>query len=500
MWTFVFAGDLLIYLQAAELPENKKVKFAFINPSPNEDLPEWESKRGIAAWPPLGILYLATVLREQGIEISVLDQPAKGYTIEETVNWVEREDPEILGFSTFASSGRTAGLLSNQIKKRNPNIVIVFGNYYATFSADRVLRRYPSVDIIVRGEGEGTVVDLVQCLKKKGNLKDVLGINFRNGDATFSTPDRPLIADLDSIPFPDRSLIDVDYHSMVAGAQLATKKFTSIISSRGCTYRCRFCTCQKFSLRSWRPRSAENVMGELRYLASEGFKQFIFVDDNFTINQRRVIELCKDITKEKLDMEWLCEGRVDNCSSEMLKELSKAGCKVVYFGIESGTQRILDYYDKGISPEQSRRAVEKARMAGIDVIVGSFVLGAPDETREEIRSTLEFAKQLPIDLPQFNLLTAYPGMDIWDELKMKGLLNEEDHWEDGIVVSEVCPSVTSAEEIKQMTHRAFREFFLRPSYLLGQARMSIGSPFRRELIISNLGRMNSIVDRVSKIQ
>jgi len=498
--TFVFESDPLIYLQAAEIAENEKVKFALINPSPNEDLPEWESKRAIAAWPPLGILYLATVLRERGIEISVLDQPAKGFTFEETVNWVEREDPDILGFSTFASSGRTAGLLSNEMKKRNPNIVIVFGNYYATFSADRVLRKYPSVDIIVRGEGESTVVDLAECLRKKDSLKDVLGITFRNEDKIVSTPDRPLITDLDSIPFPDRSLIDVEYHSMVAGAQLATRRFTSIISSRGCTFRCRFCTCQKFSLRSWRPRSVENVLGELRYLASEGFRQFIFVDDNFTLNQKRVIELCKSIRKEKLDMEWLCEGRVDNCPPEMLKQLSKAGCKVVYFGIESGTQRILDYYDKGTSPEQSRRAVEKARMAGIDVIVGSFILGAPDETREEIQNTLEFAKQLPIDLPQFNVLTAYPGMDIWDELKTKGLLNEEDHWEEGILVSDFCPSAIPAQEIKQMIHETFHDFVLRPSYLLSQVRMSLKSPFRRRLVTGNLSRINYIIDNINKIQ
>jgi anaerobic magnesium-protoporphyrin IX monomethyl ester cyclase len=480
--------------------ENERVKFSFVNPSPNENLPEWESRRGIAAWPPLGILYLATTLRERGVEVSVLDQPAKGLTLEETVNWVERENPEILGLSTFASSIRTAGLLSERIKKRNPNVVTVLGGYSATFSADRILKKYPSVDIVVRGEGEDTVVDLVKCLRKKDSLKDVLGVTFRDGGAVASTPDRPLIADLDSVSFPDRSLIDVEYHSIVAGAQLATKKFTSVVSSRGCTYGCRFCTCQKFALRSWRSRSAENVLDELRYLAAEGFQQFIFVDDNFTLNQKRVIELCKGIRQEKLDIEWLCEGRVDNCSPEMLKELSKAGCKVVYFGIESATQRILDYYDKRISPEQSRRAVEIARTSGIDVIVGSFILGALDETREEVRNTLEFAKQLPIDLPQFNLLTAYPGMDIWDELKVKGLLNEEDHWEEGVVVSEACPSVVPAQEVKKMIHQASRDFFLRPSYILRQAGTSLGSSFRRGLLTNNLGRIRSIMDSMSKIQ
>jgi len=476
------------------------VKFSFINPSPNVDLPEWESRRGIAAWPPLGILYLATVLRERGVETSVLDQPANGLTKEETVRWIEKEDPDILGFSTFASSGLTAASTSELVKRKNPNIIIVFGNHHATFSAERLLRKYPSVDIAVRGEGEDTVVDLENCLRNGGNLKDVFGITFRDGDEVVSTPDRPLIEDLDSIPFPDRSLLDMEYHSVVAGARLATRKFTSIVSSRGCTYSCRFCTCQKFALRSWRPRSVENILEELRYLASEGFRQFIFVDDNFTLNQRRVIQLSKAIRDERLDMEWLCEGRVDNCSSEMLKELSRAGCKVIYFGIESANQRILDYYDKRISPEQSMDAVETARESGIEVIVGSFILGAPDETREEIRNTLEFAKRLQIDLPQFNILTVYPGMDIWEELRTQGILDEEEHWERGVLVPEVCPSAVPAGEIKQMTNEAFHDFVLRPTYLLGQAARSLRSTFRMRLIMNNLVRIRDIVDSINKIQ
>jgi len=475
------------------------MKFSFINPSPNEELSEREKIKAIASFPPLGILYLATTLRERGIEVSVLDQPAKGLTVEETVKWVEREDPDILGFSTFLSSGRTAALISNEVKKKNPNITIVFGGYSATFNAERILRKYPSVDLIVRGEGENTVFDLVDCLKRKGKLRDVLGTTFRNGNSIVSTPDRPLISDLDSISIPERSLLDVEYHCTIAGAKIAVKKFTSIVSSRGCVHKCRFCSCQKLARNIWRPRSVENTLKELHYLSSEGYKQFIFIDDSFTLNQKRVIKLCKSIREEKLDLEWMCEGRVDNCSYEMLREMTKAGCKIIFFGIESANQRILDYYHKKITPQRSTKAVKTARKAGIDVIHGSFIVGAPDETREEIRNTLEFAKQIPIDIPQFNTLGVHPGTDIWNELKQKGVLNEGEHWETGVKVAEICPSAVPLQELMKMIRDAVNDFIGRPSFILRQVARTLKSPYRMGIIMNNLGRIGDIKENIRNV-
>jgi radical SAM superfamily enzyme YgiQ (UPF0313 family) len=482
-----------------EVAGGLEMKFSFINASPNEGLDERERRKSIASFPPLGILYLATVLKERGIEVSVLDQPAKGFTIEETVNWVEKENPDILGFSTFASSGRTAALISNKVKEKNPNIPIVFGNYYATFNSERVLRKYPSVDIIVRGEGENTIIELVSCLNNKVKLKKVRGIAFRNKESIFSTPDQPLIKDLDSLPFPDRKLIDVEYHSLMAGANVAPKKFTSIVSSRGCVYRCRFCSCTQFARNMWRPRSVQNTLEELHFLASEGYEQFIFVDDSFTLNQKRVIKLCRDMRKEKIDMDWICEGRVDNCSYEMLREIAKAGCKILYFGIESANQRILDYFNKRTTPEQSKTAVKTARKAGIDIIGGSFIVGAPDETREEIQNTIEFAKQIPIDFPQFNILGVYPGTDIWNEFEAKGLLREGEYWETGIAVSELCSTAVPLNEIKQMVHEAFYHFIRRPNFILEQIVRTLKSSYRRKVIINNLSRIDDIRDGLRSI-
>jgi radical SAM superfamily enzyme YgiQ (UPF0313 family) len=466
------------------------MKFSFINPSPIAELTDRIA--GVASWPPLGLLYMVTILRDKGMDVSILDQPAKGYTIEDTVRWVKKENPDLLGFSGYSMSGRTAALTSMEVRKDLPDLPIVMGSLYATFNAERVLRKYPSVDIVARGEGEETVVDLVDTLTKGDSLEEVQGITFRQGDIIVSTPDRPLLEDLDALPFPDRSLLDEEYHSEIGGANIAPKKFTSVVSSRGCVHGCRFCSCSAFCRGRWRARSVDDTLEELHYLASEGYKQFIFIDDCFTLNPKRATEICRRMREEKLDFEWFCEGRVDSYFYEMLREIARAGCKIIYFGIESANQRILDYYEKTITPEQTVKAVETARKAGIDLVMGTFIVGAPDETREEIQNTLDFAKKLSIDLPQFNVLGIHPGMDIWDEMKTKGYVDEEKYWETGVGVSRICPTTVPFPEIVKMIKDAVYDFALRPRFILGQIGRTLKSPYRFNVVLNNLGRLGKI--------
>ncbi|TRO47693.1 radical SAM protein [Candidatus Bathyarchaeota archaeon] len=469
------------------------MKFSFISVSPNKGIGERECRKSIAAFPPLSILYLAAVLKEKGVEVTVLDQPAHGLTVEETVRWVEKEDPDVLGFSTLTSSGQTAGLISNKVKEKKPEVTTVFGNHHATFNAERILRKYPSADIVARGEGEKTVIELANCLEKGADLKKVRGINFRKEGKMVSTPDQHLVLDLDSLPFPDRKLLGAEYHCLIAGANIAPKKFTSMVTSRGCIYGCRFCSCTELAKNRWRPRSAENTVYELQLLASEGYRQLIFVDDAFTMNPKRVIEICRGIRKEKLEFDWICEGRVDNCSYGMLREMVQAGCKVLYLGIESANQRVLDYYNKKITPEQSENAVRTANKAGVDVIVGSFIIGAPDETREEIWNTINFAKRVPIDLPQFNILGAHPGNDIWNEFVTKGFIDPEEWWEKGVAACQVHPHAkVSRDEIMQIMHDAFFQHVYRPTFLVKQIAQALRSPYRMNVFVNNLSRLAEI--------
>lgn len=473
------------------------MKITFISPGANQELSLTEKSKVIGSWPPLGILYIATILRDElGTEVTLLDQAAEGYTIEETAKWVQKQNPDIVGFSALASSGKTAARIAQKVKENNPDITTIFGNYYATFNDQRILNTYPQVDIIVRGEGEETAKELVEVIQKKRSLKKVKGITFKEKNQIITTPDRPLIKNIDELPIPDRTLLNIEYHSTLIGAIGAPRKFTTLLSSRGCPYRCRFCGCQNIVHGTWRPRSVDKTFEELEQLVGEGYRQFLFVDDSFTINQKRIVKLCKKIVKEKLDVEWICEGRVNHASYELMRWMVKAGCKIIYFGIESATQRILDYYRKQVTPQQSKAAVKTARKAGMDIIVGSFILGAPTETRQEIEKTLKFAQENPLDVPQYNILGVFPGMALWDEFRAQGYLTkeqEEQHWEMGVAVANVHPDTVSYERIKELIRHYYRQFFIqRPNFLLAQLARTMKSSFRIDIVKTNLTRVGSI--------
>ena len=468
------------------------LKFSFINPSQAPGSSEMCAK----AWPPLGMLYIAGVLMKEGFEVSLLDETVKGFSHEQALDWVKKEDPDILGFSVLQTAATEAPKIAELVKTWNPNITIVMGNYHATFNDERILEKYPCVDVIVRGEGEYTSLDLARCLEKEGDLRDVNSITFRDNGNIVSTPDRPLIKNIDELPFPDRDLMNAEYTSTIFGVKVATKKFTTVLSSRGCSFRCSFCGCRKFARGVWRPRTVENIMQELEMLRSEGYEEILFVDDNFTLSRKRVKKLCQEIRKEGLGIRWSCDSRVDNCEYDMLRHMVKAGCSNLYFGIESANQRILDYYNKGITPEEAVNAVRKARKAGVDIIVGSFIVGAPDETEREVENTLKFAQKLDIDIPSLNILGAISGTKVWNDLLGRGLINEDECWEASVYVPNVSPSGVPLEEIRSMIYDHFREFYLRPKQLLKEILRTLKSSYRIAICLANIPRINSVLNEV----
>jgi anaerobic magnesium-protoporphyrin IX monomethyl ester cyclase len=471
------------------------VKFSFIQPKLSEGALEMCSN----AWPPLGILYCATVLAKEGVEVSVLDQAAKGLSTAQAAEWVKKENPDVVGLSVLGTSLKETGKIANLVKQENPNISVVLGNYHPTFNAERILKKYTDVDVVVRGEGEDTCLELSKSLQNEEGLKKVDGITYRDKDGKIvATPERPLIKDVDSLPFPDRGLIDCEYASRIFGIKTATKKFTSLLSSRGCPFNCTFCACRNFARGVWRPRSVENIVDELELLYSQGYREFLFVDDNFTLNPRRVVEFCRLLKKRKLGVSWFCDSRVDNCGYDTFREMVKAGCRTLYFGMESANQRILDYYDKRITPQQSKIASRNARRAGFDIIVGSFIVGAPDETRREIQNTLQFAQRLDIDVPSFNILGAPVGSPLWNELVAKGFIDEEKHWEEGVYVSQVVPTAVPFDELSSMIYEYFRTFYSDPKRLLSEALRMLTSSFRRSMLLNNIARLGETVETVRR--
>ena len=449
------------------------------------------------AWPPLGILYCAGALREAGIEVSLLDQPATRFSLEKTVDWVKREDPDVVGFSVLLSAAKEAPKIAERVKTENPDIAVVFGSHHSTFNAERILKKYPFVDVVVRGEGEYTCVEIAGCFEEGRELDKVKGVTFRKDGIVVSNSDRPLNKDVDCLPFPDRDLAGVEYTSAIFGVKINSKKFTTLISSRGCPFNCSFCGIRKFTRRAWRPRSVENVIEELECLQSEGYDQFLFADDNFTLDGKRVSKLCRGIRKAEMDIEWFCDSRVDHISYDMFRDMVKSGCKCIFFGIESGNQRILDYYKKGITLDQSERAVNKARKAGIDIIVGSFIVGAPDETKSEIVNTLKFANRLDIDIPDVNILGVQTGTDIWNDLVTKGFLKEDEQWENEICIPRDVPTPVPYEEVKSLVYEYFRAFYLNPKQLLTEILRTSKSSFRIGAAIKNMRGLPQVIENLA---
>ena len=449
------------------------------------------------AWPPLGILYCAGVLQEAGIEVSLLDQPATRFSLDQAVGWVRRESPDVVGFSVLLSAAKEAPRIAERVKAENPDITVVFGSHHSTFNAERILWKYPFVDVVVRGEGEFTCVEVARCVEEQKGLDKVKGVTFRKNGRVVSNPDRPLNMDVDFLPFPDRDLAGVEYTSAIFGVKINSKKFTTLLSSRGCPFNCSFCGIRKFTRKVWRPRSVENVVAELEHLHSQGYEQFLFADDNFTLDAKRVSRLCRSIKKTGMDIEWFCDSRVDHVSYDMFRDMVKAGCRCIFFGIESGNQRILDYYKKGITLEQSERAVGKARKAGVDIVVGSFIVGAPDETRREIVNTLKFANRLDIDIPDVNILGAQSGTDVWNDLVAKGFLDEEEQWEDEICIPKDVPTPVPYEEVRSLVFEYFRAFYLNPKQLLTELLRTSKSSFRIAAAINNMPSFPQLVENLT---
>ena len=199
-----------------------------------------------------------------------------------------------------------------------------------------------------------------------------------------------------------------------------------------------------------------------------------------------------------MDIDWFCDSRVDHVNYDMLREMVNAGCRCLFFGIESANQRILDYYKKGITPEQSEKAVRKARKAGTDVIVGSFIVGSPDETRHEIINTLQFANKLDIDVPDVNILGAHVGTDIWDDLVKKGLLNEDKQWEDEICIPRDVLTPVHYEEVRNLIFEYFRAFYMNPKQLLTELLRTSKSGFRIAAVLQNLVGFPQLIEKLSQ--
>ncbi len=359
-------------------------------------------------FPPLGLAYMAAVLTESNYDVKIVDLNA-----DQDIQFIPDNNWDLVGITLDTSRYYKGMQYARMLKSKETKVVV--GGPHASFMADEILGS-GSADFVVRGEGEHTMLELVKGLREGGNLEQIRGLSYTFDNQVIHNADRTYSDDLDTLPFPARHLLDMDKYRT---SKLGTRSITSVLTSRGCPYQCSFCASSKLAGTFWRARSVESIIEELQLVKDTyGYRAFAFVDDNFTLNPQRVIDLCKEICKRGWDIHWWCFSRVDTIvkNPEMVSLMYEAGCRSTYIGIESRNQETLDFYNKKISADISREAISILKNNKIEM-TASFIIGALNEDKEMVEDTLRFAKSLNPNTVSFSILTPYPGTDLFEQVK-----------------------------------------------------------------------------------
>jgi anaerobic magnesium-protoporphyrin IX monomethyl ester cyclase len=410
---------------------------------------------------PLGIAYLGAVCEKAGHEVTVIDCQAERLSFEAFRKRVAQTNAEVVGMTSTTLTYKSALENARIAKEELPNCITVLGGCHATFWDENALNECPSLDIIVRREGEITFIELLEKLKSKSSLKGVLGVTFRGKNGGIvRNEDRPFIENLDDLPFPAHHLLPLSSFHVVG------KTIFPLTTSRGCVYWCEFCTAVRMFGRRYRMRSPKNVVDEMEMIYKKyGQDQFTFYDDAFTVDQQRVVEICDEIHRRKLHIHWDCETRVDMVDRELLQKMHDAGCIAVWFGVESGSQNVLERMHKKIKLDQTKLAFKTAREIGL-MTVASVVLGFPGETEETAWETINFVKELDPDDIGFYIATPYPGTPMYDLVKSKGWLKVTDFNRYDTATPTFDTPQLSGAKLKEIRYKAHQQFYLRPGYVI----------------------------------
>ncbi len=406
--------------------------------------------------PPLGLCYLQACLDKAGYTDSKIVDIYKSY--DEIKRIIAEYNPDVVGISCFTVYRGSSYKLARLAKEVNPGVKVVMGGPHATYMWEQIMRNLPFVDMIVLGEGDVTIVELVRALDKNLPLDDVKGIVFRKGSDVVKTDARPLIDNLDEVPFPSYRDINLDYYAVAKPPEYYSKqKKASIVSSRGCVFSCNFCSTTVFWSRRWRPRSPANVVDEMEKLYKEqSVKFFTFVDDIFTTNPQRVIEICKEIMRRNMKIKWYAETRVDCIPKEMLEWMKKAGCFLIQLGVESGSDTILKNINKKITGEQVVNAIKTIRDVGMRAET-LLMVGNPGETKETVDETRKVLLAGRPDEIVVSVTRVFPSTQLCELAKKQGLLSD-DFW----LSDKIAPEYTvenSMEDLLIMRLNLLKGFY-----------------------------------------
>jgi anaerobic magnesium-protoporphyrin IX monomethyl ester cyclase len=370
--------------------------------------------RSIFRVPPLGLGYIASYIRRNGFSVKIVDCTFLSW--KKAVDSVRRLKPSIIGIYSMFSMAEPATRFAQVL--RGDCALLVAGGPLPSVRPEIFLENF---DLAVKGEGEQTFLDIVKCFTEGGDLSRIPGIFHSKSEEIAFTGNRKPFKNLDTLPFPARDLFpNRDY--ILYWRKRGHPPKTSIITTRGCPFSCDFCSNAVFGV-SYRERTAKNVVEEVEDALKFGYDGIFFVDDCFTLNRKRVVEICDEILARDLDFEWECLSRVDNIDRELAGKMKRAGCRRIFFGIESGNERTLRIMAKHFSLEEARRTVENVASAGIKA-GAFFIIGYPGETDESILDTINFSTSLPLEYLSFTLPYPIPGTGLYEKVKDRMTLTD----------------------------------------------------------------------------
>jgi radical SAM superfamily enzyme YgiQ (UPF0313 family) len=423
-----------------------------------------------STFPPLGLLYLGAELEQAGHNVKILD-----YYMEELSRGKLNSllmSSDAVGINVHTDELKHSIDISNMINDLDSDIPMIIGGPHCTFLPEKSLMDISSADICVQGEGEYVIHDIVKYLQGKKNLDNIHGIYYRNNGFILSGKPLKVINNLDILPFPSRHLVDkYDYGNFPFGLKIK-KKVTSMVTSRGCPYHCRFCTRYQNVINGWgfRQRSSDNILLEFEEI-NDKYGSMMIVDDNFLGDKKRAHKILDGLIKMGINIDLLVMGaRADSADKEIYMKMKKAGVKVINYGIESGNQDVLNFYNKNISLQQIQDTVKLARKMNF-LTIATFIFGAPFETKLHIENSIKFACSLPLDVALFGPLLYMKGSQLWNEAVESNKISQDTY----AVYTDSKKGLGNFtfEELLSYTSEAFQNFYFRPSYILSQIYRSL---------------------------
>lgn len=413
-------------------------------------------------FPPLGLAYMAAVLEQNNFEVKIIDCPVCQIDHAKLKAELSSFQPTIVGIGSMTPTIESALQSAHVAREVCPDAKIIMGGPHATFADKQILTEEKPVDIIVRGEGEETILELAKHSPELQKINEIKGITFRKDNQIIQAPNRPLIEDLDSLPRPAYKYLPIEKYKITG------RNLLPIMTSRGCPYQCSFCVASQMFGARFRGRSPKNVLDELEWLRDEyGAEGIAFQDDTFTYDNKRAFEICDGIIERKINMPWGCGTRADAVTKELINKMSKAHCNETMFGVESGCQRMRDTLKKRVSTEQCENAVKWAKEAGMFVTV-SVILGYPGETKELLQESLDFVRKMDPDDVWLCHATPYPGTGLRALVESNGWKMADD-WKIYNTMNPIYEDPNfPAKEIAQMRRNFYNKFYS-PGYIMHQA-------------------------------